>query len=119
MARKKLSPERRRRRRRIPILLKIALIGALTCVAVVAFAIGNKIVRPFHLWFVEKHAVSDMQAQLNDMKHENAELRAKREYLKSPAGAENEARRLGYVAPGEVSLVVEPPKPKSDGKADE
>ncbi len=105
--------ERRRRRKKSAILAKLAVIVALSCAALVVFAIGNKIVRPFRLWFVEKQSVNQLQTKLAELKHENIELQAKREYLKSAAGAENEARRLGYVSPGEVAVVIETSKPKA------
>lgn len=112
MARKESAAARaRRRRRKTSVWMKAFLGGTLVLVAVVAFAVGNKIVRPFHLWFSEKQAVNGLEMQLAQINHENEALRLKREYLMSAPGAETEARKLGYVTPGEVPVIMQAPKP--------
>lgn len=113
MARKKAETrERGRRRRRQPVWLKMCQIGVLALAGLAAFSIGCKIVRPFHLWFDESRETRRMEVRLAELRRSNDELRIKRAYLSSPQGAENEARRLGYVSPGEVTVFVTPPKPK-------
>ena len=121
MARRRSPSAQRsgRRRRKAPVLLKAFWVSAAVVVMVVAFSVGSKIIRPFRLWFTERQAVNRMEVQLAELTRDNTDLKAKREYLQSPTGAENEARRLGYVNPGEVSVVVQPPaKPDEDHQVD-
>jgi hypothetical protein len=47
-----------------------------------------------------------MEAHLNSIQKENSELRVKRKYLQSAQGAETEARKLGFVRPGEISIIM-------------
>jgi cell division protein FtsB len=46
------------------------------------------------------------RSQLQHLQRENAELRARAETLDGPDAAEQAARRLGMVAPGESSYVI-------------
>ena len=49
---------------------------------------------------------SDQTSRLEQLKHDNATLIAKRKALQGAGGIEVEARRLGMVKPGEVPVVV-------------
>lgn len=109
MARKKqlvwVGP--RRRRRKLTIAQKI-IWGGLAVVAIYcAFAVIQKAVRPVKLLCAGKAEVSKMEEKFAKDKAENKALREKRKYLLTPSGAEAEARKLGYVRPGEVSVIIE------------
>jgi hypothetical protein len=103
----------KRRRRKTPVVERVFWIGTAVAVALVMFAVCCKIVRPFRLWFTEKQSVGILRVQLAQLKRENGELKIRQEYLRSPIGAQNEARKLGYVNPGETPIVVEPAKPNT------
>lgn len=75
-----------------------------------AFAVIRKAIRPIDLLCEGKSEVRRMEAQYAKDKAENAALRRKRRYLLTPSGSEAEARKLGYVRPGEVSVIIEDKK---------
>jgi len=114
MARKKhlviVGP--RRRKRKTTIFQKIIL-GGLAAVAIYcAIAVVQKTIRPINLLCAGKAEVHKMEEKLAKEKAENRALHEKRKYLLTPSGAEAEARKLGYVRPGEVSVVIEDNKSK-------
>lgn len=58
-----------------------------------------------------------MESQLKEELNANERLREDIKYLKTHAGIEQEARRLGWTRPGEVALtLVQPETPPVDGK---
>jgi len=75
----------------------------------VAFSIVRKAVRPFRFYVAEARENRRIQTQIAELQRENAMLRRKVRYLRTPSGQETAARELGWVRKGEVSLVVEPP----------
>jgi cell division protein FtsB len=56
----------------------------------------------------EKANVSQIEASIQDMKLKNQELEKETLSLKTNAGMEVQARHLGYVKKGEVTLVIPP-----------
>lgn len=108
MARKRRpAPEgSRRRRRRVPVWLKVFWVAVAVVVALALFAVVRKTLRPVRLCYRERAEMRQQEIRLAELKRENLNMREKRRYLQSPAGAETEARKLGYVRPGEVSILM-------------
>lgn len=112
MAQKKqLAPRERRRRRRLTVWQKAVWCVLTVAIAFGTFAVIRKAVRPIDLLCEGKSEVRRMEAQYAKDKAENTALHKKRRYLLTPSGSEAEARKLGYVRPGEVSVVIEDKKP--------
>jgi len=71
----------------------------------------DKLSRPFRISHGEVQAISDVKKQIKDEEAQNRALKQHIEFLKTDKGREVEARRLGWVKPGEVAIVVEQPSP--------
>lgn len=107
--------QRRSRTRTLAKRLERAIrVGALITVAVLGLWIistsSKKVARPFNLYISEASENQRIEQQISELKAENEAMRRRIDYLKTPAGSESEARALGWVREGEVSLVVIPPE---------
>lgn len=98
-------------RRRRPIT-RVALKPWLIRIAVVAVALvlGTfvvcKVLRPIRLVGNERRAKAKVVSDYNGLRKQNDELRRRVAYLKTPEGIAQEARKQGFVKPGEISLVI-------------
>ncbi|MEN6372521.1 MAG: hypothetical protein ABFD64_10980 [Armatimonadota bacterium] len=111
MARKKSpAPGERRRRRKSTVLQKVICCVLAAATVFCAFIVIRQAVRPITLLCKGKSEVRQMETQYAKDKAENAALLKKRRYLLTPSGSEAEARKLGYVRPGEVSVIIEDKK---------
>lgn len=86
----------------------IKLVSILTLAVIVVGAVCVKSVRPVSLLIGEYRATRELSSRLASVKKENAGLDRKIKYLQTRQGAEAAARRLGYVLPGEITLVLPP-----------
>jgi len=110
------APVRRKRR----LLSKRAFMRLLTTTLVVgvALAIGTWLVggvlRPIRLVTSEQRERDRVVAEYKSLRKHNEDLRRQLRYLQTPRGIEQEARKLGFVRPGEIALVIpdHPSKPK-------
>jgi cell division protein FtsB len=99
-------PPRRRRPKRsvwrkiVWPLIKISVIAALA-----VFIIG-KVARPFRLYGREYRETKQIAFQLESLREENAALERRIKYLKTAEGSAQAARKLGWVKPGEITLVL-------------
>ncbi len=80
------------------------------------FAIAQ-ISRPLQLLRDQMSQSAALTARLEKLKTENRVLRRRLSYLQTERGAAQEARRLGYVKPGEVLLVLPSDLAHKDEKA--
>jgi cell division protein FtsB len=103
-------PQRARARRRplfkrtIWPILRVAILVALA--AMLGRVVAAKVVRPFNLCGAEDREMRQVAAQLQSLRKENAALERQLHNLKTGQGVSAIARKLGYVKPGEVSLVI-------------
>ena len=65
-----------------------------------------KILRPIRLVGNERRAKAKVVSDYNGITNQNDELRRRVAYLKTPEGIAQEARKQGFVKPGEISLVI-------------
>ncbi len=107
--RKKSGPRAgwKRPRRILSLWARLALLGAVIVVSVfIGIGIVAKAIRPYH----EARAQTDQLARTRQasaaLLAENAELTRHIAYLKTPQGVASEARRIGYLRPGELPIVV-------------
>ena len=62
--------------------------------------------RPVKLYSREYNETQALARQVADMKKENADLQRRISYLKTGEGSAQAARKLGWVKPGEITLVL-------------
>lgn len=105
---KRVPPRRRRQRRkfRTTILSALKLAFVIGTVVVLGALTVNKAIRPFKLFSREDRETQRIAAELRDLRKENSNIERRINYLKSPQGIAEAARKLGYVRPGEVTLVI-------------
>lgn len=79
-------------------------------VIAIAFAIGSwfvgKLLRAVNLVGNEQRERDRLVTEYKALCRENAELRRRLHDLQTPRGIEREARKLGFVMPGETAVVV-------------
>lgn len=80
--------------------------GAVLAVCLVAGWMGFQAGRPFIMARHMRSDNADLEARINAARLDNQRLRRAERLLSTDQGLEREARRLGYVRPGEVALVV-------------
>ena len=90
------------------LLLRTVVVGV---ALVLGFSVVNKIFRPIHLVSVEKREKARVVRDYLALKKQNQDLRRQLHYLQTPEGIAQEARKQGYVKPGEISLVIPEQKP--------
>ena len=98
------QPKRRRPRR---IGRAIGRLIGLALLVLITVLVMRKVARPFVLCYDEGSSVNEISRELNEVNRENQELLQKKVYLASIEGAQIEARKLGWVMPGERSIVLE------------
>lgn len=107
--RPRVAPHRRRPRRSFwrKYAWPVAKYGVLlTAVVVIGVLSLCKIVRPFRLLSTESREARRAAVQLAAIKSDNSMLERRIRYLKTQRGTAHAARKLGYVKPGEITLVV-------------
>ena len=107
-------PRRRRPKRSVWRRIILPLLPYAIMAVVAVFAI-IKAPRPFMLYGKEKDATVQLQRQLDECRRQNEMLARRISYLRTPEGRAQAARELGWVKPGEITLVIPPdnqPKPK-------
>lgn len=105
----RVPPRRRRPKRSVwrRTVFPLAKLAALiVVVGVVVWMSLAKVARPFALLSIESGETRILREELNSLKKENAALERRNKYLQTPQGAVQAARKMGYVKPGEVSLML-------------
>ena len=90
---------------------------ALGLVAIMIFCIGAILWnsrRPWQLWVAERQRAAALRAEVAQIERENREMEARIRQLDSPAGLETEARRQGWVKPGEQIISLPESRPEAD-----
>jgi len=108
-------PPRRRHPKRPNWRKRVWPILKASAVVVVAIGLGamvtGKIARPFRLLSTEYRETQRIARERDALRRENATLERRIKYIQTPQGAAEAARKLGYVKPGEITLVL--PEPTS------
>ncbi len=106
------APHRRSflRSKLLPVL-RLVLVVAI--VAIIGHAIVVKVARPFVLYRKEKQETQRLSEKVEQLQEENRLLEERIKYIKSDKGLNSAARRLGYVKPGEVTIVLPEEAPKN------
>ena len=83
-----------------------------TLVALVIFFISTftaGFIKPYLITYNESREIAKIKKQIAEAKAENARLKRELAYLKTPLGKEVEARKQGWVRPGEIAVILESP----------
>lgn len=108
--RPKAEPVVRRRRRKSFSSAKasrwLVRIVVVTVALALGCSVGCKILRPFRLVGDEKRQKAQIVSDYVTLKKQNQQLQWQLHYLKTPEGIAQEARKQGFVKPGEISLVI-------------
>lgn len=98
----------KRPRRILGIWARVALLVAVIAVSVfVAVGIILKAIKPYQEASRQRTQLAQTQRQSDRVAAENTQLERRIAYLKTPDGVASEARRMGYLRPGEYPIVVE------------
>ena len=89
----------RRRPSRSLLLRRWLAVGAILLVALLYY-------RPLRSWVATHHALDARRAQVHALQTEKQSLERRLQLSTSPAELAREARRLGYVRPGEKLFIV-------------
>lgn len=109
----RVPPRRRRPRRSIwrKTVWPLVKYGSIAAVMVMlGCMVAGKIIRPFKLYNLEARETQRLADELQTLKKENISLERRIKYLQTQKGSAQAARRLGWVKPGEITLVL----PESD-----
>ena len=98
------------KRRRFVLRRSSRQLMTVVIVVAVAIALGSwlvgKVIRPIMLVSNEQRERDSVVTEYKTLSKENDELRRQLRYLQTPRGIEHEARKHGFVMPGEVTLVI-------------
>lgn len=87
---------------------RVALLVAVIAVSVfVAVGIILKAIKPYQEASRQRVQLAQTLHQSGRVAAENAQLERRVAYLRTPDGVASEARRMGYLKPGEYPIVVE------------
>ena len=108
----------KRPRRILGMWARVALlVGVIVVTVFVAVGLVAKATRPYHEAGDQNRQLAEVRSESEALDRENADLARRIAYLKTPDGVASEARKMGYLRPGEIPLMVEgQPGP---GKAEE
>ncbi len=67
----------------------------------------SKAAEPYVVGYAESKEIAQVTQQIADEKAKRKDLKQQIRYLRTPAGMESEARKLGWVKEGEVAVVVD------------
>ena len=102
-------PGRKRTRRswfRKKVWPFLTLAAVLALLGTTGYLVVGKIARPFRLCNREQAETRRLEAELEALRKENARLERAIRYLHTSEGISNAARKLGWVRPGEIMLVL-------------
>ncbi|MGO8670972.1 MAG: FtsB family cell division protein [Capsulimonadaceae bacterium] len=83
------------------------LAGGAALLLAMSVALIAKAIEPYREGSVMRAELAQTDRQIAEADAENDAYRRRLAYLNTPAGITAEARKLGYVKPGEVAIVVE------------
>jgi hypothetical protein len=99
-------PARRSTRKRRPVL-KVIVHVLIACVVVCCVVLViAKAIKPILLLRAESRQIAELEKQSEKVQAENRSLTEQKNYLQTARGKEQEARKLGWVKPGEVGVIV-------------
>ncbi len=107
------APRLRRRTPRRAGNYYLKITGFFLCALIGAYAawgFGVKIIHPYQMGWKVSQDVNKVEQELGRQNAQNGQLEKRLAYLKTPEGAETEARRAGFARPGETVYLIRPTK---------
>jgi len=112
------KPGWKRPRRILSLWARLGMAGAVIVVSVfLAVSLIAKVAKPYREAGLQKSQLSATRQQCDALASGNAALARRIAYLKTPQGIASEARKMGYLRPGEIPMVVEGSVSQTDGHA--
>ncbi len=114
-----LADRRRKRakrpRRILGLWARAALsVGLIAVTVFLAVCLVAKAVKPYREASSQRVQLAETRRQSEEAAVQNTQLERRIAYLRTPDGVASEARRMGYLRPGEYPIVVEGLKGRSD-----
>ena len=114
-----LAPRRRKRakrpRRILGLWARVALsVGLIAVTVFLAVCVVAKAVKPYREASGQRVQLAETRRQSEMVAAQNVLLERRIAYLRTPDGVASEARRMGYLRPGEYPIVVEGMRGRSD-----
>ena len=107
-ARRAKNSRWKRPRRILGLWSRLALLAGVIVVSVfLAIGLVAKAIKPYREAGVQSAQLRETQAESDALAADNTVLARRIAYLKTPDGVASEARKMGYLRPGEVPIVVE------------
>lgn len=112
--------DRRRKRAKRPrrilgLWARAALsVGLIAVTVFLAVCLVAKAVKPYREASSQRIQLAETRRQSEELAVQNVQLERRTAYLRTPGGVASEARRLGYLRPGEYPIVVEGFKGRPD-----
>ena len=92
-------------------------VGIIVVSVFLAISLIAKGVRPYREAGIQKSQLGATLQRSDALATENAALARRIVYLKSPQGIASEARKIGYLRPGEIPMVVEGSAERSEDRS--
>ncbi len=83
------------------------LAGVIVVTVFLAFGLVAKAVRPYREAGIQSAQLAETRSESDALAAENTVLARRIAYLKTPDGIASEARKMGFLRPGEIPIVVE------------
>ena len=84
----------------------IAALARRWAVVVIAVLIGYAYYHPLRTWLETRHELTSRRSEVSQLSAEKRELRQRLRFSASSDALAREARRLGYIRPGEHLFIV-------------
>ncbi len=105
----------KRPRRILGLWARAALsVGLIAVTVFLAVCLVTKAVKPYREASRQRVQLAETQRQSESVAAHNVQLQRRVAYLRTPNGIASEARRMGYLRPGEYPIVVEGFNGRSD-----
>ena len=102
------TPRPKRPRRILGMWARVVLSGGVIAVSIfLAVCLVLKAVKPYQEASRQRVQLAEIKRQSAAIAVQNTQLERRIAYLKTPDGVASEARRMGYLKPGEFPIVVE------------
>ena len=106
----------KRPRRILSLWARLGMAGAVIAMSVfMAINLIAKVARPYREAGLQESELLATRQQSDALASENTALARRIVYLKTPQGIASEARKMGYLRPGEIPMVVEGSASQTDG----
>ncbi|MDI6827346.1 MAG: septum formation initiator family protein [Armatimonadota bacterium] len=116
MSLNKTSSSRRRPKKLYRLVRRLIRPIGIVVGMLLLWHVASKIAEPYILDSREARETAQIKREIARLEAENRNLKSEIPYLKTEAGIEAEARKLGMVKEGEVALIIQNPTKEESGQ---